>query len=224
MLKVKLQYFGHLMQRANSLEKNLLLGNIEGRRRWDNRGWDGWMALLAQWTWVWASCGNWWWTGKPGMLQSTVSQIVVHNWTEHGLAYKNKTQFSPWPVPPIRKLAHASYPHPHPSEDRQNGNHNHRKLTNLSHAMQPCLIQFRVRHWWWVLTNMVHWRRGWQTSSAFLPWEPHEQYEKAKNMTLKDEHHPPPTPCRSVDIQYATGEEQRNSSRRNEEAEANWKQ
>ena len=43
-------------------------------------------------------------------------------------------------------------------------------------------------------------------------------------MTLKDEHHPPPTPCRSVDIQYATGEEQRNSSRRNEEAEPKWKQ
>jgi len=81
MLKVKLQYFGHLMQRANSLEKNLLLGNNEGRRRWDNRGWDGWMASFTWWRWVWASCGNWWWRRKPGMLQSMVPQIVGHDWT-----------------------------------------------------------------------------------------------------------------------------------------------
>ena len=36
----------------------------------DNRGWDGWMASPTRWTWVWANCGNWWWTGKPGVLQS----------------------------------------------------------------------------------------------------------------------------------------------------------
>ena len=45
-----------------------------------NRGWDGWMASPTQWTWVWASFGNWWQTGKPGMLQSMGSQRVVHNW------------------------------------------------------------------------------------------------------------------------------------------------
>ena len=44
MLKLKLQYFGHLMQRADSFEKTLMLGKIEGRRRRDDRGWDGWMA------------------------------------------------------------------------------------------------------------------------------------------------------------------------------------
>ena len=47
MLKLKLQYFGHLMQRAASLEKTLMLGGIEGRRR-DDRGWDGWMATPTQ--------------------------------------------------------------------------------------------------------------------------------------------------------------------------------
>ena len=36
----------------------------------DDRGWDGWMASLTQWTWVWASSRSWWWTGKPDMLQS----------------------------------------------------------------------------------------------------------------------------------------------------------
>ena len=46
----------------------------------DNRGWDGWMASLTQWTWVWASFGSWWWTGKPGMLPSMGLQRVVHAW------------------------------------------------------------------------------------------------------------------------------------------------
>ena len=51
----------------------------------DNRRWDGWMASLTQGTWVWASSGSSWWTGKPGMLQSMVSQRVRHNWaTELG--------------------------------------------------------------------------------------------------------------------------------------------
>ena len=46
----------------------------------DDRGWDGWMASPTQWIWVWASSGSWWWTGKPGMLQSMESQRVEHNW------------------------------------------------------------------------------------------------------------------------------------------------
>ena len=46
----------------------------------DNRGWDGWMASLTQRTWVWVSSGCWWWTGKPGVLQSMGSQRVRHDW------------------------------------------------------------------------------------------------------------------------------------------------
>ena len=59
---------------------------IEGRKS-DDRGWDGWMASPTQWTWVWASSRSWWWTGKPGVLQSMGSQRVGHdsatelNWT-----------------------------------------------------------------------------------------------------------------------------------------------
>ena len=45
-----------------------------------NRGWDGWMASLTQWTWVWASSWSWWWAQKPRMLQSTGSQSVRQNW------------------------------------------------------------------------------------------------------------------------------------------------
>ena len=46
----------------------------------DNRGWDGWMASLTQWTWVWVNSRNWQWTGKPGVLQSMRSQRIGHEW------------------------------------------------------------------------------------------------------------------------------------------------
>ena len=52
MLKMKHQHFGHLMQRANSLEKTLMLGKIEGRRRRGQQRMNGWMASLTQWTGV----------------------------------------------------------------------------------------------------------------------------------------------------------------------------
>ena len=58
MLKLKLQYFGHLMWRADSFEKTLMLGKTEGRRRY-NRGWDGWMASLTQWMRVWVNSWSW---------------------------------------------------------------------------------------------------------------------------------------------------------------------
>ena len=80
MLKLKLQYFGHLMRRANSFEKTLMLGKIEGGGEGDNRGWDGWMASLTQWTWVWVDSGSCWWTGRPGVLQSMGLRRVGHDW------------------------------------------------------------------------------------------------------------------------------------------------
>ena len=46
----------------------------------DNSEWDGWMASPIQWTWVWVNSSCWWWTGKPGVLQSMGSQRVRHNW------------------------------------------------------------------------------------------------------------------------------------------------
>ena len=80
MLKLKLQYFGHLMRRTDSLEKTLMLGKIKAGGEGIDRGWDGWMASPIQWTWIWASSRSWWWTGKPGMLQSMGSQRVGHDW------------------------------------------------------------------------------------------------------------------------------------------------
>ena len=55
----------------------------------DNRGWDGWMASLTRRTWVWVSSECWWWTGKPGVLQSMWLQRVGHSWaTELNLIFK----------------------------------------------------------------------------------------------------------------------------------------
>ena len=80
MLKLKLQYFGHLMQRADSLEKTLMPGKIEYRRKRGQQRWNGWMASLTQWTWVWASSGRGWRTRKTGMLQFMGLQRVRHDW------------------------------------------------------------------------------------------------------------------------------------------------
>ena len=80
MLKLKLQYFGHLTWRVNSLEKTLMVGKIEGRRR---RGrWR--MTWLDDITdsriWVCVNSRSWWWTGRPGVLQSMRLQRVGHDW------------------------------------------------------------------------------------------------------------------------------------------------
>ena len=87
MLKLKLQYLGHRMQRTDSLEKTLMLGKSEGRRR---RGWQRmrWLdASPTQWTWVWVNPRSWWWTGRPGVLQSMGSQsrTWLSGWTELNL-------------------------------------------------------------------------------------------------------------------------------------------
>ena len=73
-LTLKLQYFGHLMQRTDSLERPSSWERLKVGGEGDNRGQDGWMAPLTRWTWVWVGSGSWWWTGKTGMLQSMGSQ------------------------------------------------------------------------------------------------------------------------------------------------------
>ena len=80
MLKLKLQYFAHVMWRADSLEKTLMLGKIGGRGEGDNRGWDGWMASPNQWTWVRVDSRSWWWTERPGVLWFMWSQRLGHDW------------------------------------------------------------------------------------------------------------------------------------------------
>ena len=76
MLKLMLQYFGHLMWRADSFKKTLMLGKIEVRRRRGRQRWDDWMASPTQWTWVWVNSRSWWWTGRP-------SEWTELNWTKY---------------------------------------------------------------------------------------------------------------------------------------------
>ena len=92
MLKLKLWYFGHVMQRTDSLGKTLCWERLKMGEEGDNRGWDGWMASLTQWTWVWVSSGDWWWTGKSGVLQSMgilkeSDTTEPPNWTNVHMCY-----------------------------------------------------------------------------------------------------------------------------------------
>ena len=80
MLKLKLQYVGHLMRKTDSFEKTLMLGKIKAGGEGDDRGWDGWMASPTQWTWVWVDSGSWEWTGRSGVLRFMGLQKVGHNW------------------------------------------------------------------------------------------------------------------------------------------------
>ena len=89
MLKLKLQYLGHLMPREDSLEKTLMVGKIEGRRK---RGWQKmkWLdGITNSMDMSLASSGRWLWTGKPGMLQSMGLRRVEHDsvtelsWTDN---------------------------------------------------------------------------------------------------------------------------------------------
>ena len=80
MLKLKLQYFGHLKRSVDSLEKTLMLGGIGGRRKRGRQRMRWLDGILTRWTWVWVNSGSWWWTGRPGVLRFMRSQRVGHDW------------------------------------------------------------------------------------------------------------------------------------------------
>ena len=80
MLKLKLQSFGHLMQRTDSLEKTWCWESLKTGGAGDDRGWDGWMASSTQWTWICTNSRSWWWTGRRGVLPFMGSPRVGHDW------------------------------------------------------------------------------------------------------------------------------------------------
>ena len=80
MLKLKLQYFAPMMWRADSLKRPWCWERLRAGGEGDNRGWDGLMASLTQWTWVWVDSGSWWWTEWPGTVWFMVLQRLGHNW------------------------------------------------------------------------------------------------------------------------------------------------
>ena len=88
MLKLKLQYFGHLMKELTHWKRLWCWDRLKAGGEGENRRWAGWMPSPTQWTWVWLNSGSWWWTGRPGVLLSMGSQTVRHdsvtelNWTK----------------------------------------------------------------------------------------------------------------------------------------------
>ena len=79
MLKLKFQYFGYLMWRANLLEKTLMLGKIEDRRRRGRQRMRWLDGTTDWWTWVWVNSGSCWWTGRPGVQQFMGLQRIGHD-------------------------------------------------------------------------------------------------------------------------------------------------
>ena len=80
MLKLNLQYFGHLIGSADSLEKRpWCWERLKGEGEEGDRGWDGWMASPIQWTWTWANSERQWGTARPGVQQSMGSQRIRYN-------------------------------------------------------------------------------------------------------------------------------------------------
>ena len=82
MLNLKLQYLATWYQELTHWERPWCWEILKAGGEGDDRGWDGWMTSLIRWTWVRLSSGIWWWTGKPGVLQSMGLQRVGHDWTE----------------------------------------------------------------------------------------------------------------------------------------------
>ena len=74
------------------LQYPMFLNGFISQCLWNDRGWDGWMASATRWTWVWVNSGSWWWTGRPGMLQSMGSQRVGHDWATE----QNWTELNRW--------------------------------------------------------------------------------------------------------------------------------
>ena len=80
MLKLKLQYLSTSCEELTHWKRLWCWEGLGAGGEGEDRGWDGWMASLTRWTWVWVNSGSWWWTGRPGVLRFMGSQRVRHDW------------------------------------------------------------------------------------------------------------------------------------------------
>ena len=134
MLKLKLQSFGHLMGRTDSLKKDPDAGEdwkVGGEG--DDRGWDGWMASLTRWTWVWARSRSWWRTGRPGVLQSMGSQRVGHDWA---------TELN-WTAKAVRPVLRSVIIHSHPKWNDNSNEPTRIQQTKLVESGGCCFYLFQ---------------------------------------------------------------------------------
>ena len=104
--EVEVPIFGHLIQRTDSLEKTLMLGKIEVRRRKGRQRMRQLYGITDSMNMIWVSSGSWWWTGKPGMLQSMGSERVRHNWaseltTSHSKVHSRQVYNMCWTFIPL---------------------------------------------------------------------------------------------------------------------------
>ena len=90
--KAETQPFGHLMLKLTHWKRPWCWERLMAGGEGVDRGWDGWMASLTLWTWVWISSGRWWWTRNPGMLQSMGSQRGGHDWATELMMMQKLTQ------------------------------------------------------------------------------------------------------------------------------------
>ena len=96
----------------------------------DNRGWDGWMASPTWWTWVWISAGSWWWTGRPGVLQSMGLQRVGH---------------------------HSAYrAHTHTKVIKHKDGNKHGACVLKRHCQEQWLLSFLVSGFFYILKNCLN--------------------------------------------------------------------
>ena len=79
-LKLKLPYFDHLMWELTYLKRPWCWERLKVEGEEDDIEWNGWMASPTQWTWIWVNSGSWWWTGRPGVLQSMGLQRAGSDW------------------------------------------------------------------------------------------------------------------------------------------------
>ena len=85
-------------KRLSHWERPWCWERLKAGREGEDRGWDGWTASLTQWTWVWASSGRWWWTGKPGVLRlwgcKVLDMTEQLNWTDGTYKIRRKMPFN----------------------------------------------------------------------------------------------------------------------------------
>ena len=106
MLKLKLQYLATLCEDLTHWKRPWCWERLMTGGEGDDREWDGWMASPTRWTWVSARSGSWWWTGRPGMLQSMGLQRTRHNWVTELNWTETKYQF---PDPTCLFLARTTH-------------------------------------------------------------------------------------------------------------------
>ena len=104
MLKLKFQYLATWWEKLTHLKRPWCWERLKAEGEGDDRGWDGWMASLSQWTWVWVDSGSWWWTGRPGELQSMGlsrvfnATVQKHQFFSAQLSSQSNSHIHTWPL------------------------------------------------------------------------------------------------------------------------------